>query len=378
MSIVVSKTRLPVTEWQTASGSVVSIANARRRDAKSAVVTLQPIQDLHGYSAPWVGGAGKNKFNQSDSNGLTVDISVYAYNDTKALAQLNTLQAGAYTLTWQAKIVQISPTATDPTVGRYGLYFRATDNGVNFNVNGQINVANPTSGQIITKSVTFTLTADYVGKFQYFWIYCGRNVNGGGYDTCYFYDVQIEIGSTATAYEPYENLCPISGHTAVTVNHAGASQSDNPTSITVQLGQTVYGGTVDLCSGVGALTAGYLQKNTADMNNTENYPGWKSSGVLEMVGAGKNGRLYNVILNCGTAVNANTTSSQDTLYLPKSVYNMTQSEWKALALDCQFVIPLANPITFQLSPTQIAMLERYNTLWADEGDISVTYARIHS
>ena len=60
MSIVVSKTRLPVTEWQTESGSVVSVNNARRRDAKSAVVTLQPIQDLHGYSSPWVGGAGKN------------------------------------------------------------------------------------------------------------------------------------------------------------------------------------------------------------------------------------------------------------------------------------------------------------------------------
>ena len=59
MSIVVSKTRLPVTEWQTESGSVVSIANARRRDAKSCIVTLEPIQDLHGYANPWSGVVGR-------------------------------------------------------------------------------------------------------------------------------------------------------------------------------------------------------------------------------------------------------------------------------------------------------------------------------
>jgi hypothetical protein len=42
-------------------------------------------------------------------------------------------------------------------------------------------------------------------------------------------------------------------------------------------------------------------------------------------------------------------------------------------MDVQIVLPLATPITYQLTPQQIAMLRGNNALWADTGDTTLTY-----
>ena len=243
MSIVVSKTRLPVTQWQTESGSVVSVANARRRDAKSAVVTLEPIQDLsHGDPSP-------------------------------------------------------------------------------------------------------------------------------------------------------TNLCPISGHSAVTLNHAGTSQSDNPTSITVSLGQTVYGGSIDLVSGVGTVT------KVADDLSLLSWTTRKTGTVNKLLSAtlsnyykptnttyAKIGMIAEDYVECGaynaSGLQTNIETASVGLYSFKTSSAQSNVIYAVIAKDSspsgKVVYPLATTLTFQLSTTQIAMLERNNTLWAEEGDISVTYARIHS
>lgn len=46
-----------------------------------------------------------------------------------------------------------------------------------------------------------------------------------------------------------ENICPISGWTQVDVNHSDADMT-NPTIITIDLGQTVYGGKLDVLTGI--------------------------------------------------------------------------------------------------------------------------------
>ena len=293
MSIVVNKTRLPVTKWQTESGSVVSINNARRRDAKSAGVTLQPIKDLHGYANPWVGGAGKNL--------CQTDTYTIPENSSGNLVWSGDL-TGTYTISIDTSLVT-SVTYPDASIGTVKV--DGTTNYIAF------------SSPIVT--VTGNITDIRVfGSRSY-----ARAVGT--------VKIQLETGSSATSWSPYSNLCPISGHSAVHLHHAGISQSDNPTAITVQLGQTVYGGSVDLCSGVGTLT----MANIASYNGETIGEPWLSS-------------------------------------MDKYVAGATPTT------GAQVVYTLATPITFQLSPNQLEMLERYNTIWADEGDISVTYARIHS
>ena len=66
-----------------------------------------------------------------------------------------------------------------------------------------------------------------------------------------------------------------------------------------------------------------------DMNNQENYPGWRKSGVSAIVGSDLNSALQGIDVY-GTQINVNTTAyGDDVLFLSASVYGLTQSEWKA-------------------------------------------------
>ena len=42
-------------------GNPIQFSTESKQIARSTIIDLEPIQDLHGYSKPWVGGAGKNK-----------------------------------------------------------------------------------------------------------------------------------------------------------------------------------------------------------------------------------------------------------------------------------------------------------------------------
>ena len=375
MSIVVSKTRLPVTEWQTASGSIVSISDARKRNAKSLSVALEPIQDLHGYANPWVGGAGKNLVDEAN---CTIYRKYFCYSGGNYYWTKSSDSSSVAIPCKPNTTYTISVGVSNVTILRAGTINVPADSAqdgtqiYNFNVNGSS--SNPIT--ITTDAYSETLVVQVNNS-----ILQQRNAL-----------LQIEIGSTATAYEPYENLCPISGHSAVTLNHAGASQSDNPTSVTVQLGQTVYGGTVDLVSGVGTVT------NVADDLSLLSWTTRKTGTVNKFLSATlsnyfkpKNsaspiGMIAEDYVDCGSSnaseLQTNIETASVGLYSYKTSSARSNTIYAVIANDSspsgKVVYPLATPITYQLSPNQIQMLERYNTIWAEEGDISVTYARIHS
>lgn len=49
------------TESSEVEGNPLSFTTLSAQSAESTLIDLEPIQDLHGYNKPWVGGAGKNK-----------------------------------------------------------------------------------------------------------------------------------------------------------------------------------------------------------------------------------------------------------------------------------------------------------------------------
>jgi hypothetical protein len=58
------------------------------------------------------------------------------------------------------------------------------------------------------------------------------------------------------------------------------------------------------------------------------------------------------------------------------VCDMTYSDavdFKSAMSGVQCVYPLATPITYQLTPTEVRTLLGVNNLWADTGDVAVTY-----
>ena len=182
--------------------------------------------------------------------------------------------------------------------------------------------------------------------------------------------MRVESGATLNSY----NYTPIIRLPDTT----DASELYNGNTYSVSFGSagTVYGGTLDVVSGQLTVTHAMLTLNTAAMNNSESYPGWKASGVRSLIGAGINQNYQNVMLNVGTSYSINTNSSNDIFILQKTEYNnMSQSDWIALAIDVQAIIPLATPLTYQLTATQVAFLLGTNNIWSNTGDIQIEYGK---
>lgn len=171
------------------------------------------------------------------------------------------------------------------------------------------------------------------------------------------FSIQLEIGSAATTFETYESE-------SVSV------------SIPTEIG-TVYGGTLDVATGLLTITDTLWTKNTADMDNNNDYPGWKNSGIKDLIGAGVQNVYSTLMCNVspvGTrAIGINTSENNDTVFLSKAAFGKTQDDWKSLQLDIQIVVPLASPITYQLPQHVIASFPGFNNIWTNAGDVEVVY-----
>lgn len=161
-------------------------------EVKDLVLNLEPHQNLNGYDYPWVGGAGKNKWSLSAS--YTSTAAQY-FEENTALV----LQSGSYMLSYTPSI----------TTGQIVFAFKKADNTtiLSITVNNSVHKYNFTLSENCAKVSVYTNSALTISN------------------------VMIESGSTATSYEPYSNICPISGYTAVNVTRAGKNllnATDNP------------------------------------------------------------------------------------------------------------------------------------------------------
>ena len=237
--------------FKSLTGNPVTISDAAGEKAKCAKATLEPIQDLHGYDHPWAGGAGKNKVNGD------VLFSDYLISPNKYKAtNLNFLALEFYLGDFIGQTITVSTNFTTVS-GITRVYVQGNVNGSNID------------GTYIAESgiskVTLTPTSadDYV-RITY-GSYTG-NVN------VEWEDFQLELGSIATSWAPYSNICPITGRTQVEISNKD-SEDVEQASVIVDLGQTVYGGTLNV-------TTGELTVKTANIasydGETIGEPWWSS------------------------------------------------------------------------------------------------------
>jgi len=215
-------------------------------DVTELSVGIEPVQDLNGYDKPWVGGAGKNLLPQNTSpssiNGVTftpLEGGGYHVSGTATGSTYYTIDGGfesqAYPL---------------PSYLKDGSTYVGTSNSnlcsLQTYLYGQGNYGNRAS---------FTVDASRVTAFGAFiFVPTGTVINEDVYP-------QLELGSTATAWQPYSNICPITGHDEVRVyddpvydktirwnqlaNIADASStSASGITCTVENGHITYKGTV--------------------------------------------------------------------------------------------------------------------------------------
>lgn len=166
---------------ETSEGNPVTLQTVQEGYAKAVTIKLTPKQDLHGYDKPWPGGAGKNKI---DVQGGSIISSGYIFN----LSGLS-IPAGEYTLS------MVRDTTSNVSVAI---------------VTGETTPINTSTSLPFTFSATDTITGIRV--------YSSVAVT--------FSNVQLEAGATATAYEPYANICPIEGYEEASATRTGVNQWD--------------------------------------------------------------------------------------------------------------------------------------------------------
>ena len=461
----------------TASGAIASFPDGSDLfDYLSCVIDIDPVQDLHGYDKPWVGGAGKNKLDQSAytsldatsySNGVFTAESLSEFKSAMVRLYKNGAVVGTFNeAPTEGSRVAISITV-DSTWDACFIGYRMA--GV-YNIGGMFNKPNVPDGTYTVSFMADKLPSESVyGKFS---------------------NIQFESGSTATTFEPWQNLCLITGWTGCEVKVSGvnvwdevwevgsldanganetandrirsknyiavvpnttyyikapygvwfwgydanktfvqrvpSSNSINNTTFTVPNGikylrfvvrsnygstynndisinypstdttyhayngttynitwqteaGTVYGGTVDLVTGVLTVDRASVDLSTLTWSARPGWGGFRSVSIASDVK--KPPTTSTLLTNCKCSTYNQTTAAaigMSTLYsyaidTDGAVLLRMEDGKTASDITGQLVYELATPQTYQLTPTQIHALLGQNNVWADCGNTSVTY-----
>lgn len=179
--------------------------------------------------------------------------------------------------------------------------------------------------------------------------------------------VALVPGTTApTAYTPY--------------------QGDT---LDLQLPGTVYGGEVDAVTGQGQDEVRVYNLPIGKMNNSEEYPGWgalsEMADILDVIGAGLNTAdpnetrifLTNVCktTNKNGRIGVNTLGTNRVIYLSKTYFGLSQSEWKEKYPDLvvQIAVRRKSPTPITATGAQpIPALAGCNTILTDADTVTVT------
>ena len=183
---------------------------------KECKVHFSPVQDLHGYSKPWPAGGGKNIAKPYDNSYVSSTYVSFDYS-----AANGTFRCYG---TASASSTHSSPSATNAVNNGAaftlpaGTYTLSIIDGDGANIYAQCVSSTETVLAETTTYTTFT-TNESLTVFVRLKVAAAATVDKT-------VKIQLEKGSSATAYEPYENLCPISGWTGVDVYRTGKNLFD--------------------------------------------------------------------------------------------------------------------------------------------------------
>lgn len=212
---------------KSASGAVATFSDGADLPLKSLIVDIEPVQSGTGDPSPsnvrpisgWNGvkvtRTGKNLCEPTEAFYKNENGSWFNGTDIASVkSALNSLPVGVYTISFKFSVLTTVSGATS-----WGILIHNTVSGY---LDGR-QTAQHNSGETLTFAKTLTITESNQGKFDHVYMYSG----GGNHADVYWYDFQLELGSTATSYEPY-----------------------NGVNVLVDLGRTVYGGTLNPLTGV--------------------------------------------------------------------------------------------------------------------------------
>lgn len=336
----------------TASGSIVSVSDALDGNPISLKVDIEPVQSGSGDPSPtnvrpisgWTGvnvqRTGKNLFNEESVQ------DIRANND-------------GYISGYYYKVIHLAPQTTYTVSHRAG----TANSNVIALIHNVPKVNESGFFDLRTASGSKTFTTDSAGNL-YIGLYNSGTTNAQYNARIAECKIQIEVGTTATEYEPYN------GETySVSFGEAG----------------TVYGGTLDVITGLLTVTMGSVDLGTlnwkASASSEHSFyataPRYKAGNTVVMlcakytyVGAVTTNYYEEGKLKCYVGSPLEGTARE--IYIKDSAYTDVAT-FKAAMSGVMLVYELATPQTYQLTPTEVDLLLNSNTIWADTGDSELTY-----
>ena len=193
---------------ESSSGSIVTFDSSYTAKLKSLTVGIEPVQDLHGYDAPWPPGGGKNKLNPS---AVTWKKWVLSSNNFKVASD----SEASISYTINSETISVTTTSVYRGIG-----FAVES----VNYDRVVSITNSSIGLVILYSAyEDNATVINSGASS-----CVIPANTSGFvavrvnsASTVTFNIQLESGSIASSWSPYSNLCPISGWTGVDVTRCG-------------------------------------------------------------------------------------------------------------------------------------------------------------
>ena len=302
----------------TATGSLISVQNRFGGLVDSLSVPIQPTQNLNGYSKPWAGGTGKNLLHDVSNTSIgsvsltkNADGSYTMTGSTSASARIAIWNFWDWSLDFSH---QNDQTKHLPN----GTYYA---NSGNPNIRLQV-VAKNGSGtdgiSIVMTASSGTFTID--DTYEYNWVRLNIPANVNPNTT--FAPIICLNSEADKSFEPYRNVCPISGSTGLDVYVSPTQDVADATTYsedwTSQAG-TVYAGSIDIVSGALKARPQYASYNGETLTGP-----WLSS--LDEYAAGATPTTGAQVVDLGGA-----------------------------------------ETTYQLTPMQISLLTGQNNIWASNG-----------
>lgn len=198
---------MKTTQSATITNGIAQFECIDKNFVKALKLTMEPIQDLHGYSNPWAPGAGKNKM-------PSLVAGTYEVSGLKAVVNEN----GLVTVTG-TKNVSGSVSIDIPFEKSFDLssatYIHVRNNVSSSNITldwgvGGWYFAMAPANRIIAPN-------DNVGVTR-LRLYHSSAVTE---QLNYTLQLSIETTNSVTNWEPYENICPISGRTEANLYQSG-------------------------------------------------------------------------------------------------------------------------------------------------------------
>ena len=188
---------------RTASGDIVTITDGGDNlPVKELVVGIEPVQDLHGYDYPWVGGGGVNLCPETVK--VVVNSSGFYRDDVN----------GTH---WGC--VDHIPCSEGEKI--YCTIFDANA-GSSTNISVMVYTSDDTyidGGTIQSGNTYFTAPANSA----YYIFRTSATIEASGNNV----KLASAKGTAITSWSPYSNVCPISGHTQAVVTRTGKNLWSN-------------------------------------------------------------------------------------------------------------------------------------------------------